>query len=67
MPDDNKPRPRSLQQQPQRQSHPQQQRAGATSFQSRGQVQQGQEDGEGGDTGARDADREGRSHRRDPR
>lgn len=41
--------PRILQQQPQRESDPQQQRSGATDFQSRGQAQgqeQGQEQGQ---------------------
>jgi hypothetical protein len=39
--------PRILQQQPQRESDPQQQRSGATDFQSRGQAQgQGQEPGQ---------------------
>ena len=42
MPDD-KPVPRVLQQQPRRESHPQQQQSGATDFQS--QRQQGQADG----------------------
>ena len=37
--------PRSLQQQPQRDSDPQQQRAGDTDFQSRGQAQAGQAQG----------------------
>jgi hypothetical protein len=58
MPDD-KPVPRILQQQPQRESHPQQQRSGGTDFQSRGQAQgQAQEDGkvegEGSYTATRD-------------
>jgi hypothetical protein len=37
--------PRGLQQQPQRESDPQQQRAGDTDFQSRGQAQGGQAEG----------------------
>lgn len=41
-----KPVPRVLQQQPQRDSDPQQQRAGATDFQSHGEAQ-GQVEGEG--------------------
>lgn len=45
--------PRILQQQPQRESDPQQQRAGATDFQSRGQSQ-GQVEGEGSYTATRD-------------
>ena len=45
--------PRVLQQQPQRESDPQQQRAGATDFQSRGQGQ-GQVEGEGSYSAARD-------------
>jgi hypothetical protein len=48
MPED-KPVPRILQQQPQRESDPQQQRAGATDFQSRGQVE-----GEGSYTASRE-------------
>ena len=39
--------PRTLQQQPQRDSDPQQQRAGDTEFQSRDQAQGGQVEGEG--------------------
>lgn len=49
--------PRVLQQQPQRESDPQQQRAGATDFQSRGQAQgqeQGQVEGEGSYSATRD-------------
>jgi hypothetical protein len=58
MPND-KSTPRSLQQQPQRESDPQQQRAGATDFQSRGQgqggeAQGGQVEGEGSYTATRD-------------
>ena len=52
-----KPVPRILQQQPQRQTDPQQQRAGSTDFQSRGQDRaeaQGQVEGEGSYTAARD-------------
>lgn len=52
MPDD-KPVPRILQQQPQRDSDPQQQRAGATDFQSRPEGQ-GQVEGEGSYTATRD-------------
>src|SRR5688572_33413324 len=59
MPDDKTPR--ILQQQPQRESDPQQQQSGATDFQSRGQAQgqqQGQADGkvegEGSYTATRD-------------
>jgi hypothetical protein len=44
MPNDDKPVPRVLQQQPQRDADPQQQRAGATDFQPEGQ---GQVEGEG--------------------
>ena len=48
MADDNKSVPRILQQQPQRESNPQQQRAGATDFQSQGQAQGGDKvEGEG--------------------
>jgi hypothetical protein len=52
--------PRILQQQPQRDSDPQQQRAGATDFQSRGQAQDapqgegGQVEGEGSYSATRD-------------
>jgi len=50
--------PRGLQQQPQRGSDPQQQRAGATDFQSRGQgqgqAQGGKVEGEGSYTATRD-------------
>ena len=55
MPTD-KPAPRVLQQQPQRESDPQQQRSGATDFQSSGQAQgQGsQVEGEGSYTATRD-------------
>jgi hypothetical protein len=58
MPND-KSAPRTLQQQPQRGSDPQQQRAGATDFQSHsqaqgGQPQGGQVEGEGSYTAARD-------------
>lgn len=42
---EDKSTPRILQQQPQRESDPQQQQSGATDFQSRGQAQQGQADG----------------------
>ncbi len=48
-----KPTPRILQQQPQRESDPQQQRAGATDFQSRPEGQ-GQVEGEGSYTATRD-------------
>ena len=51
---DDKPVPRILQQQPQRESDPQQQRAGATDFQSRGQAQDSQVEGEGSYTATRD-------------
>jgi hypothetical protein len=44
MPNDDKPVPRILQQQPQRDADPQQQRAGATDFQPEGE---GQVEGEG--------------------
>ena len=56
MPDE-KPVPRILQQQPPRESDPQQQRAGATDFQSRGQESgkpQGKVEGEGSYTAARE-------------
>jgi hypothetical protein len=46
--------PRTLQQQPQRDSDPQQQRAGDTDFQSRGQAQDGQVEGEGSYSASRD-------------
>jgi nitric oxide reductase large subunit len=49
-----KPVPRILQQQPERESDPQQQRAGATDFQSSGQAQGGQVEGEGSYTATRD-------------
>ena len=52
MPND-KPVPRILQQQPQRDSDPQQQRAGATDFQSRPEGQ-GQVEGEGSYTASRE-------------
>jgi len=52
MPED-KPLPRILQQQPQRESDPQQQRAGATDFQSRPEGQD-QVEGEGSYTATRD-------------
>ena len=52
MPDD-KPVPRILQQQPQRESDPQQQRAGATDFQSRPEGKD-QVEGEGSYTATRD-------------
>ena len=48
-----KPTPRILQQQPQRESDPHQQRAGATDFQSRPEGQ-GQVEGEGSYTATRD-------------
>ena len=51
---DDKSVPRILQQQPQRESDPQQQRAGATDFQSPGQAQGGQVEGEGSYTATRD-------------
>jgi hypothetical protein len=47
MPNEDKSTPRTLQQQPQRDSDPQQQRAGATDFQSRPDAQGGQVEGEG--------------------
>jgi hypothetical protein len=46
--------PRTLQQQPARDSEPQQQRSGATDFQQRGQAQGGQVEGEGSYTATRD-------------
>jgi hypothetical protein len=46
--------PRILQQQPQRESDPQQQRAGATDFQGQGQGQGGQVEGEGSYTASRE-------------
>jgi hypothetical protein len=49
-----KPVPRILQQQPKRESDPQQQRAGATDFQSGGQAQEAQVEGEGSYTATRD-------------
>lgn len=55
---DDKSRPRILQQQPQRESDPQQQQSGGTDFQSRAQAQQGQDDskveGEGSYSATRD-------------
>ena len=53
MPND-KSAPRTLQQQPQRESDPQQQRAGDTDFQSRGQAEGGQVEGEGSYSASRD-------------
>jgi len=53
MPND-KSAPRTLQQQPQRDTDPQQQRAGDTDFQSRGQAQGGQVEGEGSYSASRD-------------
>jgi hypothetical protein len=47
MPNEDKSTPRTLQQQPQRESDPQQQRAGDTDFQSRPDAQGGQVEGEG--------------------
>lgn len=48
MPNEDKSQPRGLQQQPERESDPQQQRAGATDFQPRPEAQQGGEvEGEG--------------------
>jgi hypothetical protein len=47
MPNEDKSMPRSLQQQPQRESDPQQQRAGATDFQSRPEAEGSQVEGEG--------------------
>ena len=47
MPNEDKPANRGLQQQPQRDSDPQQQRSGATDFQSRPDAQGGQVEGEG--------------------
>ena len=46
--------PRGLQQQPARDSDPQQQRSGATDFQQHGQAQGGQVEGEGSYTATRD-------------
>jgi flagellar hook assembly protein FlgD len=46
--------PRILQQQPQREIDQQQQRAGSTDFQSRGQADAGQVEGEGSYTASRD-------------
>ena len=46
--------PRTLQQQPERDSDPQQQRAGDTDFQSRGQAQGSQVEGEGSYSASRD-------------
>ena len=46
--------PRTLQQQPQRDSDPQQQRAGDTDFQPRGQAQGGKVEGEGSYSASRD-------------
>ena len=54
MPNEDKSTPRTLQQQPQRDSDPQQQRAGATDFQQRGQAQGSQVEGEGSYTATRD-------------
>jgi hypothetical protein len=46
--------PRILQQQPKRESDPQQQRAGATDFQSRGQAEDSKVEGEGSYSASRD-------------
>jgi hypothetical protein len=46
--------PRTLQQQPQRDADPQQQRSGGTDLQSGGQAQGGQVEGEGSYSGSRD-------------
>jgi hypothetical protein len=46
--------PRTLQQQPQRDSDPQQQRAGGTEMQPGGQAEGGQVEGEGSYSGSRD-------------
>jgi len=54
MPDDDKSTPRTLQQQPQRASDPQQQRSGATDFQARPDAQGSQVEGEGSYTATRD-------------
>jgi len=54
MPQDDKTPPRTLQQQPRRDSDPQQQRAGATDFQSRPEAEGGQVEGEGSYTATRD-------------
>ena len=54
MPNDDKSTPRTLQQQPQRDSDPQQQRSGATDFQSRPDAQGSQVEGEGSYTATRD-------------
>jgi hypothetical protein len=53
MPND-KSAPRTLQQQPPRDSDPQQQRAGDTDFQSRGQAEGGKVEGEGSYSASRD-------------
>lgn len=47
MPNEDPSQPRNLQQQPQRDSDPQQQRSGATDFQQRPDAQGGQVEGEG--------------------
>jgi hypothetical protein len=54
MTNDNKSSPRTPQQQPQRESDPQQQRAGDTDLQSGGQAQGEQVEGEGSYSGSRD-------------
>jgi hypothetical protein len=54
MPNEDKSTPRTLQQQPQRDSDPQQQRSGATDFQSRPDAQGSQVEGEGSYTATRD-------------
>ena len=54
MPNDDKSTPRTLQQQPQRATDPQQQRSGATDFQSGPEAQGSQVEGEGSYTATRD-------------
>jgi hypothetical protein len=54
MPNEDKSTPRPMQQQPQRESDPQQQRAGATDFQSRPDAQGAEVEGEGSYTATRD-------------
>ena len=54
MSNDDKSTPRTLQQQPQRDSDPQQQRSGTTDFQSRPDAKDSQVEGEGSYTATRD-------------
>ena len=54
MPDENKSQPRTLQQQPARDSDPQQQRSGGTDFQGRPDAQGSQVEGEGSYSATRD-------------